>query len=459
MAKRRLVALAVVAMISLVATGWISDQSTRAMARSLAALDGTREVLLAVDQLRAALAKIELDARGYAITGKQVLRKDFESGVREVSTAAQRLKVLTARNARGDRNAGALITRRVILLRNLIALRDGNGSQDDLNASVLDGYAESGAIAATLDQIRSEALRDFTARASQAEAAQANAMWAPWLMCFIAIVVFTLMLRQLAATFHADHVARESLRRAIALEHLARERAQETDQIKDQFLATVSHELRTPLTTIIGWCGLLTRTKSDDVIEQGLTQINAAAHVQSELIEDLLDVSRIIGGKLKLCVSDVDVVELLERAIASMMPAAEQKQIAIRRSFGAERPLIVADPTRLQQIVSNLLSNSIKFTPEGGSIDVSLTCSDSEIEIVVRDDGKGIAADLLPHVFDRFRQGDATVAREAGLGLGLSIVKNLVELHGGKVGAQSDGPGKGAAFTVRLPLQAVAVAS
>ncbi len=228
------------------------------------------------------------------------------------------------------------------------------------------------------------------------------------------------------------------------------------NQVKDEFLATLSHELRTPLNAILGWSDLLLRASlAGDAARKALESIRRNAQAQAALISDILDVSRIVTGKLRLDVRPVDVADVVKAACEAVQPAADAKGIAIGTSVEG-RPALLADVERLQQIVWNLLSNSVKFTGHGGHVDVSVRPVDSQIEIEVRDDGAGIAEEFLPHVFERFRQADSsTTRRQAGLGLGLAIVRSLAELHGGTVSAWSAGPGHGATFTVRLPVRAV----
>jgi PAS domain S-box-containing protein len=232
--------------------------------------------------------------------------------------------------------------------------------------------------------------------------------------------------------------------------------AQRVNRVKDEFLATLSHELRTPLNAILGWARLLRMGKLDDAARsRAIETIERNALSQAQLIEDLLDVSRIISGKFRVDVRTVDMPSVTEAAIDAVRLAAEAKTIAIAAEID-EVPQLAGDPTRLQQVVWNLLSNAIKFTPKGGRVEVKLACVDSHVELSVADNGQGIRADFLPYVFDRFRQADGTTTRaHSGLGLGLAIVRHLVELHGGSVRAHSDGEGKGALFAVRLPVAAV----
>jgi PAS domain S-box-containing protein len=250
--------------------------------------------------------------------------------------------------------------------------------------------------------------------------------------------------------------AEELARRAALAVDNARlyKEAQEANRIKDEFLATVSHELRTPLTAILGWARMLRADKLDEHNStRALETIERNAKLQAQLIDDLLDVSRIITGKLRIDVKMVELFPIIDAAVNSIRPAAEAKNIRLQMVLDPGANLILGDQNRLQQIIWNLLSNAIKFTPDGGRIQVQLERTNSYIEVSVTDTGKGIKPEFLPYVFDRFRQADSTSTRaQGGLGLGLAIVRHLVELHGGTVHADSPGEGKGATFTIRLPL-------
>ena len=244
------------------------------------------------------------------------------------------------------------------------------------------------------------------------------------------------------------------------LENSVQQRAAELAQanrIKDEFLATLSHELRTPLNSILGWAKLLrTRSFDRDTTTRALETIERNAKSQSQLIEDILDVSRMITGKHRLNTRPVELVTVIEAALNAVLPAADAKGIDLQSQLAAVGDLILGDSDRLQQIIWNLLSNAIKFTPAGGRVEIRLVSTGSHVEIQVSDTGKGISADFLPYVFDRFRQADGTTTRsQTGLGLGLALVRHLVELHGGSVLASSPGEGHGATFTVQLPLLSV----
>jgi PAS domain S-box-containing protein len=251
----------------------------------------------------------------------------------------------------------------------------------------------------------------------------------------------------------AQRARAEAERAAKENERLYRQ-AEESSQLKEEFLATVSHELRNPLNSILGWSRMLRAGQiAQDGVPKALETIERNARAQAQLIDDLLDVSRIMSGKLRMDVRPADPNLFIEGAIEAVKPAAAAKGVRLQKVVDTGIAAVPGDPVRLQQVVWNLLSNAIKFTPRGGQVQVLLERVDSHVEIVVNDTGEGIPAEFLPHVFDRFRQADQRSARQhGGLGLGLAIVKHVVELHGGSVTAASPGVGKGATFTVRIPV-------
>ncbi|MEH1931124.1 hybrid sensor histidine kinase/response regulator [Nostoc sp.] len=242
--------------------------------------------------------------------------------------------------------------------------------------------------------------------------------------------------------------------RLLQLEQLARAEAEAANRIKDEFLAVLSHELRSPLNPILGWAKLLQSRKFDEkALKKALQTIERNAKLQAQLIEDLLDVSRILQGKLNLNMIPVNLASTIEATMETVRLAAEAKAIQIEMMLDRTVGKVLGDSARLQQVLWNLLLNAVKFTPTGGQVNVRLECIDAQAQITVSDTGKGIDPDFLPHVFDYFRQGDSTTTRKfGGLGLGLAIARHLVEMHGGTVGAQSLGEDKGASFTVSLPL-------
>jgi signal transduction histidine kinase len=259
------------------------------------------------------------------------------------------------------------------------------------------------------------------------------------------------------AIFRREVVAmNEQLLLSSTRQHELTETAERANHLKDDFLATLSHELRTPLTAIVGWAEMLGNPKLNPVTSSRAVEvIRRNAQVQVQMIDDLLDVSRIITGKLRLSVQPVDLGAIIIAAVDGLRPAAEAREIRLQLQLDAPAGQVSGDPDRLQQVAWNLISNAIKFTPKGGRVIVRLERVESHVEVTVNDNGKGIAPEFLPHVFDRFRQADATTTRAfGGLGLGLSIVRQLVELHGGTVRVESEGEGLGSTFTVNLPLMA-----
>ncbi len=249
--------------------------------------------------------------------------------------------------------------------------------------------------------------------------------------------------RLVAATAHAQTMAEE---------------AERANRLKDEFLGTISHELRTPLNAILGYARMLhvgaierdRETRAAAIIERNATAL-------TQIVEDVLDVSRIISGKTRLNIQRVELAEVVNDSVAAIRPAIDAKGVMVLTVAEPRHPIVSGDPDRLQQVVWNLLSNAVKFTPSGGRVHVWLERTNSHVEIVVRDTGRGIRPDFLPHVFERFRQADSRPSREyGGLGLGLAISRHIVELHGGTIYAASDGEGKGATFRVRLPLMMAA---
>jgi PAS domain S-box-containing protein len=256
---------------------------------------------------------------------------------------------------------------------------------------------------------------------------------------------------------HVLELLNEERRSLLESERAARSAAERLSDVKDEFLATLSHELRTPLNAILGWSQVLRshpRDQGDYV--KGLEAIERNARVQTQLIEDLLDMSRITSGKLRLDVQQLQPVSFIEAAIETVTPAADAKGIRLERFLDPAAGPISGDPGRLQQVLWNLLSNAIKFTPKGGRVQIVLERVNSHIEINVADTGVGVKPEFIQHLFERFRQGDASTTRKfGGLGLGLSIVKSLVELHGGSVMVKSAGEGQGTTVSVHLPLAVI----
>jgi PAS domain S-box-containing protein len=264
---------------------------------------------------------------------------------------------------------------------------------------------------------------------------------------------------KIARDIDAQKQAQEQLASLLASERAARHDAEVANRSKDEFLAVLSHEMRTPLTAMLGWLTILRSHKLDpETTKHAIETVERNAKAQAQLIEDLVDISRIVGGKLNLEVRPIEVMPVIEAAVDVVRPAADAKQINLQIHEELVPP-VSADPARLQQVIWNLLSNAVKFTPKGGAIDVYLRQVESSAEIVIRDNGVGITPDFLPLVFERFRQAESVATRShRGMGLGLAIVRHLIELHGGTVVAESEGENKGSVFSLRLPLAAFSFA-
>jgi signal transduction histidine kinase/CheY-like chemotaxis protein len=255
-------------------------------------------------------------------------------------------------------------------------------------------------------------------------------------------------------------VSERELRNQIAASERARNVAEEASRLKDEFLATMSHEIRTPLNAVLGWTRILRTQPRLKTRDHALEVIERNAASQLRLVEDLLDMARVISGKLRLELKTIPLEDVVRAAIDVVTPSAAAKNITISTSFDERRPSINGDFDRIQQAVWNLMSNSVKFTEPGGRVDVQIAGSGDMVELTVRDTGQGIAREFLPYLFDRFRQADASASRRhGGLGLGLALVRQIVELHGGTVTASSGGTNRGSAFVVRLPLASASMAA
>ena len=258
---------------------------------------------------------------------------------------------------------------------------------------------------------------------------------------------------ELRASQQALRESEQALHQTVARERAARTQVEAADRAKDEFLATLSHELRTPLNTVLGWLTMLrTGSMREEQRSHALAVIERNARLQAQLIEDLLDVSRIVMGKVQLAMQPLAVAPIVSTVLESIRPTAEAKGVTLHSPLTSEAGRISGDSSRVHQIVWNLLSNAVKFTPAGGHVSVELTQDDRDVALSVRDTGVGIPPEFLPYVFERFRQADSSTTRtHSGVGLGLAIVRDLVQLHGGSIDGRSDGPDRGATFTVRFP--------
>lgn len=270
------------------------------------------------------------------------------------------------------------------------------------------------------------------------------------------VVGVVIVFRDISERRSAEREREQMLER----EQAARSQAEAANRFKDEFLATVSHELRTPLNAILGWASLLNRREfKEESVRNALEVIERSARAQSKIVNDILDVSRVVNGKLRIKSQLVELVPIIESAIETIRPAADAKSIEINVRLASGKSFVRGDADRLQQIIWNLLANAIKFTPPDGKIEVRLEKTDPQFEIKISDNGAGISKEFLPHVFERFTQADSSMTRTGGLGLGLAIVRHLVELHGGTVSAESEGEGRGSTFIIRLPAASTATLS
>lgn len=271
----------------------------------------------------------------------------------------------------------------------------------------------------------------------------------------LVLIIWRFARSQLSAKSKLESANREK-EELLIRERVARGHAEEASRLKEEFLATVSHELRSPLNAILGWAQIINRPKTEPKnIEKGLQTIEKNVHIQAKLIDDLLEMSRITSGKLLLDIKNVDVEKVVNSALESVDPSLKAKQIQITKNIAPNLPAARADASRLQQVIWNILINAVKFSPEKGKIEIHLNQSENRIVLSIKDHGVGISPDFLPFIFDRFRQENSrTTRKHGGLGLGLAISKNLVELHGGEITVKSDGLGKGSEFSFYLPVPA-----
>jgi signal transduction histidine kinase/CheY-like chemotaxis protein len=411
------------------------------------------QVILGTNNAALAFRDLQVALRSYIIEPDKQYLTQLKNGQKILAAAVERLAPLVSNNPSEERHLirvsdlkGRWIDEAEILIRQ----RD-RGTTD--RQRVAEAHTTAGAIFNSLGDLAStENLLRQLRVARQRRDDQLVIVLVPLLCLLVAVFLGYWGWRQIRS-------ASSEFANALAAADEARAKAEQANRAKDLFLGTVSHELRNPLNSIMIWSATL---QADPTLAQktvrGLTAIDRAVRAQAQLIEDLLDIARIESGRLRLDVQTVDLNEVLRAAVDNMRAAADAKSISLHPMIQPRIPMIAGDPARLQQVIWNLVSNAVKFTPKGGNVEIRMARADSHLEIVVADTGVGVEADSLTAVFERFWQAETKGrANNQGVGLGLSIVKEIVTLHGGTVVAESEGLGKGSAFIVRLPLPATSM--
>ncbi len=465
--KRRILwALAfVVTLGAILAIGFVSYTELSALADSSASVQRSYDVLQTLDDLDGALTDSEANQRGFLLTRDASYLTQYDAAVAQIRLAVSELRRLCA-------NEPSTATPMTQLARLVAA--DLEGLQKTVHATqsgdraTLAHMAEGAGtqlmrafrlFSAELDTAQRHVLETRRQEEHEARVASEGVLVATILLSLIFVGAAAVISRRFDERRRelekevAERRRVEEYREALLVsERAARADAERATRLKDEFVATLSHELRTPLNAIVGWASILRTDRRPASVTQGIEVIERNAKAQAQMVEDLLDMSRIVSGKLRIELQLIDPAAVVKSAVASIRPSAEAKGITLHAAVDSAG-MVNSDAGRLQQIIWNLLTNAIKFTPRNGTVQVALGQIDGHVEIAVSDSGQGIRPEFLPYVFDRFRQADAsTTRRHGGLGLGLSIVKSLVEMHSGTVDVESAGEGQGATFTVRLPL-------
>ena len=466
--KRRMLALIALlgSLATILAIGFISNAELSALANSSARVQRSYDLLQTLYDLNSALTDTETNQRGFLLTQDPSYLSQYNSAIAQIRLAMIELRRLSRDEPETRSAIEALETlaggKLADLQESLLHAQAGSRSTAMANEVqgkgrfLMDAFRRNSAALETIQRRLLEERREQEAQArffSQA--------------VLVTTIVLSLLLVAAAAMISrrfddrrmmlekeiAERRRAEEYREALLVsERAARSEAERATRLKDEFVATLSHELRTPLNAIVGWASILRADRRGETITQGVEVIERNAKLQAQMIEELLDMSRIISGKLLFELEPTDVAKLVEAAVAAVRPTADARGILLNTTVSRCRN-VNADPARLQQVTWNLLTNALKFTPRGGQVNIGLSEIEEHVEMTVSDTGQGIKPEFLPFVFDRFRQADAsTTRRHGGLGLGLSIVKSLVELHGGSVEVDSPGEGRGATFTVRLPI-------
>jgi signal transduction histidine kinase len=425
--------------------GATSYQRLAELREASRAVAHTHEVRTELERILSSLTDAETGQRGFLLTGAVSYLEASNAALASLPVRLEHLRALTVDNPRQQERLAALdalIRRKATELNATVAAREPRRFALDTRIVLTEESKRlTDQIRTLVDAMGAEEGRLLTERTQREGRAGLAAAFTTVGGVGLAVVL------AVAATLLLNQAIRERGRA-----EAARLAAEAADRAKDEFLAVLSHELRTPLTSIAGWTRMLrAETLGEADRLRGLEVIERSVQLQATLINDLLDISRFMRGGVRLDLQPVELTSTVEAAVDGVRTDAEGKGVKLDCVLGASSASVRGDPSRLQQIAGNLLTNAIKFTPAGGCVTIQLECDDRWAHLIVRDTGMGISPDFLPHVFESFRQGKAA-GGHAGLGLGLAIVRRLVELHGGTVEAQSAGEGKGAGFTVSLPL-------
>jgi len=489
--ERKLPVLLSFVFLVLTAIGFIFYQNATSLQGAIDREKRTTEVFANLDAVNTSLMSIDNGMQGFIITGNPTYLDSFARSKLTISDSLNELRRLKFNNleqVEQFNNIEQMIAELLAETDRKIELRRSSGFENAIvEVSSQKSIALSNQIRQAIENAKSLEMKEMDVRDDQLSGRFNRTIWililgsiAGLVSLGIANVIVYMEIRRrkkaelsLMETnkdlesriddrtkqlkdINENLVDLSHQRRILLLnEQHARQEAEIANRLRDEFMATVSHELKTPLNSILGWARLLNSSRlNTDQTNKAIETIIKNAETQNHLIEDLLDVAKVISGKMELDLAPVNAAEVVRHCVESIAPSVQTKQqhINVEIDDDTERTKIMGDANRLRQIVGNLLTNAVKFTPENGNIDVVLAAENGDLKLTVADDGIGVDPDFLPMMFERFRQDVSNVGKSSGLGLGLSIVRNLTEMHGGSVKAESDGDGKGAKFTVILPI-------
>lgn len=489
--ERKLPVLLSFVFLVLTAIGFIFYQNAASLQGAIEREKRTTEVFANLDAINTSLMSIDNGMQGFIITGNPTYLDSFSRSKLAISKSLNDLRQLKFNNleqVEQYNNIEQMIAELLAETDRKIELRRSEGFENAIvEVSSQKSIALSNQIRQAIESAKSLELKEMDVRDAQLSGRFKRTIWILILgsiagvvsLAFANVIVYMEIRRRKKAELslidtnkdlerriedrtkqlkdiNENLVDLDDQRRILLLnEQHARQEAEIANRLRDEFMATVSHELKTPLNSILGWARLLNGARlNPEQTNKAVETIIKNAETQNHLIEDLLDVAKVISGKMELDLAPVNAAEVVRHCVESIGPQAQtkQQQISVDIDEATSGTDILADANRLRQIVGNLLTNAVKFTPENGNIDVALAVENGNLKLTVADDGIGVDVDFLPSIFERFRQDVSNTGKNSGLGLGLSIVRNLTEMHGGSVKAESDGDGKGSKFTVLLPI-------